>query len=358
MPTASPAYRSPRGAAHRRPARRSESTPRSGCQQPSEQVVGPEHRVAPAGRPHPGQRGPKQPRTPRARPPRRRTAAGARASAEQAGEPEVRRRRRTLGVLPRCARQPQGSCRRSAISSRRGPRRCPGGARYRAADDPPPLVRLPRHVHAGDRAAPGGVPDGERRAPRSAGTAAMESAVANVCSPGDRVLVVSHGYFGERWAAIAQRYGLDVDHLRYEWGELPSPDEVGARLRGDRRREGRLPHAFGHVDRRCRRRGGDRERLAGSGALVAVDAISSLAAVPLETDEWGLDIVLTSSHKALMCWRPRRLPRSLRPPSRRPRPPRSRATTWTGSGPSPRRRWARRPSRRRSSCAASTSPST
>jgi len=64
----------------------------------------------------------------------------------------------------------------------------------------------------------------------SAGTAAMESAVANVCSPGDRVLVVSHGYFGERWAAIAEGYGLDVDHLRYEWGELPSPDEVGARL--------------------------------------------------------------------------------------------------------------------------------
>ena len=62
----------------------------------------------------------------------------------------------------------------------------------------------------------------------SAGTAAMESAVANVCSPGDRVLVVSHGYFGERWAAVAGLYGLAVDHLRYEWGELPSPDEVEA----------------------------------------------------------------------------------------------------------------------------------
>ena len=57
----------------------------------------------------------------------------------------------------------------------------------------------------------------------SAGTAAMESAVANVCSPGDRVLVVSHGYFGERWAAVAELYGLALDHLRYEWGELPNP---------------------------------------------------------------------------------------------------------------------------------------
>jgi aspartate aminotransferase-like enzyme len=135
----------------------------------------------------------------------------------------------------------------------------------------------------------------------SAGTAAMESAVANVCSPGDRVLVVSHGYFGERWAAIAQRYGLDVDHLRYEWGELPSPDEVGARLEEIR---GAKVVYLTHSDTST---GGvadveaTAERLAGSGALVAVDAISSLAAVPLETDDWGLDIVLTSSHKALMC---------------------------------------------------------
>ena len=62
-----------------------------------------------------------------------------------------------------------------------------------------------RGVHAGDRAAPGGTRRTENDVLlfTSAGTAAMESAVANVCSPGDRVLVVSHGYFGERWAAIA-----------------------------------------------------------------------------------------------------------------------------------------------------------
>jgi aspartate aminotransferase-like enzyme len=135
----------------------------------------------------------------------------------------------------------------------------------------------------------------------SAGTAAMESAVANVCSPGDRVLVVSHGYFGERWAAIAEGYGLEVEHLRYEWGELPSPDDVGARL--DELGGAKVVYLT-HSDTST---GGvadvqaTAERIAGSGALLAVDAISSLAAVPLETDEWGLDIVLTSSHKALMC---------------------------------------------------------
>ncbi|HWM13096.1 MAG TPA: alanine--glyoxylate aminotransferase family protein [Gaiellaceae bacterium] len=135
----------------------------------------------------------------------------------------------------------------------------------------------------------------------SAGTSAMESAVSNVCSPGDRVLVVSHGYFGERWAAIAESYGLAVDHLRYEWGETPSPDEIGARLEElGGARVVYLTHSdtstgvVADVQATA-------ARVSGSGALVAVDAISSLAAVPVETDDWGLDVVLTSSHKALMC---------------------------------------------------------
>src|SRR4051794_16162840 len=62
------------------------------------------------------------------------------------------------------------------------------------------------------------------------GTGAMESAVANLCSPGDPVLVVSAGYFGERWAALAKAYGAEVDHLPYEWGEIPAPYDVSARL--------------------------------------------------------------------------------------------------------------------------------
>src|SRR5205814_2688074 len=65
----------------------------------------------------------------------------------------------------------------------------------------------------------------------ASGTGAMESAVANLCSPGEPVLVVSAGYFGERWAALARAYGADVDHLRYAWGEIPSPADVSARLR-------------------------------------------------------------------------------------------------------------------------------
>jgi aspartate aminotransferase-like enzyme len=131
------------------------------------------------------------------------------------------------------------------------------------------------------------------------GTGAMESAVANICSPGDPVLVVSAGYFGERWAKIAAAYGAEVDHLRYAWGEIPSPDEVAARLREREARAVFLTHSetsTGVVS--------DLQAFAGvvrdASALSVVDAISSLGAVPLETDAWAIDIVVSGAQKALM----------------------------------------------------------
>ena len=134
----------------------------------------------------------------------------------------------------------------------------------------------------------------------SAGTGVMESAVQNLCSPRDRVLVVSHGYFGERFAAIAEVYGCDLVHLRYPWGESPSADEVGEKLD----EMGRAKAVFlTHSDTSTGVVSDLRsiaERLNGTDAVTVVDAISSLAAVPLETDAWGLDAVITSSHKALM----------------------------------------------------------
>jgi serine---pyruvate transaminase len=135
----------------------------------------------------------------------------------------------------------------------------------------------------------------------SAGTGLMESAVQNLCSAGDCVLVVSHGYFGERFAAIADVYGCDLVHLRYPWGESPSADEVGDKL--DEIGGAKavfLTHSDTSTGVVSDLRG-IAERLNGTDAVIVVDAISSLAAVPLETDAWGLDVVITSSHKALMC---------------------------------------------------------
>ncbi|MFL5919779.1 MAG: pyridoxal-phosphate-dependent aminotransferase family protein [Gaiellaceae bacterium] len=131
------------------------------------------------------------------------------------------------------------------------------------------------------------------------GSGAMESAAANLLSPGDPVLVVSAGYFGERWAAIAQAYGAEVDHLRYAWGEIPSADDVAARLR----ERGAAIVFFTHSETST----GvvlDPQPFAAAareaGALSAIDAVSSLGAVPLEMDAWGLDVVASGAQKALM----------------------------------------------------------
>ena len=134
----------------------------------------------------------------------------------------------------------------------------------------------------------------------SSGTGGMDSAVANLCSPGDRVLVVSAGNFGERWASLANAYGCDVVHLRYSWGETPTPDDVESALSDT----GGVKAVFlTHSETSTGVVADVREigsRVAGSGALTVVDAISSLGALPLETDAWGLDVVVAGSQKALM----------------------------------------------------------
>jgi serine---pyruvate transaminase len=134
----------------------------------------------------------------------------------------------------------------------------------------------------------------------ASGTAGLESVVSNLTSPGDRVVAVSAGYFGERWAEIARVYGCDVDHIAYEWGETPSADDLAARL-------AELGGASAVLVTQSETSTGvvcDVRAFAAvakeAGALVAVDAISSLGAVPCETDEWGLDAVVSGSQKALM----------------------------------------------------------
>src|SRR5918999_5344191 len=134
----------------------------------------------------------------------------------------------------------------------------------------------------------------------SSGTGTLEAAVANLCSPGDRIVVVSAGYFGERWTAIGRNYGCEVEELRYEWGENPSADDLAARL-------GELGGASAVFVTQSETSTGvvaDVRALAAAakevGSLVCVVAISSLGAVPCETDEWELDVVVSGSQKALM----------------------------------------------------------
>jgi aspartate aminotransferase-like enzyme len=131
----------------------------------------------------------------------------------------------------------------------------------------------------------------------ASGTGGMESAPANLCSPGDRVAVVIHGAFGERWLKICGTHELDVVPIRYEWGEAPDPAEVGAAVK-----EAGAGVVFCQQSdtstgviadvRGIKEAVGD--------ATLVVDAISSLGAVPLETDAWNIDVVISGSQKALM----------------------------------------------------------
>jgi serine---pyruvate transaminase len=134
----------------------------------------------------------------------------------------------------------------------------------------------------------------------ASGTGAMESAVANLTAPGDRVVVVSAGNFGERWQELARTYGCDLDVLGYEWGETPSADDLAARLH----ELGGAKAVFLTHSETSTGVVADVRSLAAAaraaGALSVVDAISSLGAVPLEMDEWEIDVVLCGSQKALM----------------------------------------------------------
>jgi aspartate aminotransferase-like enzyme len=134
----------------------------------------------------------------------------------------------------------------------------------------------------------------------TSGTGAFESAVANLTSPGDRQLVLSAGNFGERWAGMAKAFGADLVHARLEWGETPEPEDLRAALAdaGDVKVV-YLTHSETSTGVVC-----DVQALAAvakeAGALVVVDAVSSLGAVPLESDLWGIDVVVSGSQKARM----------------------------------------------------------
>jgi aspartate aminotransferase-like enzyme len=135
----------------------------------------------------------------------------------------------------------------------------------------------------------------------TSGTGGFESAVANLTSPGDRQLVLSAGNFGERWAGMVKAFGADIVHAKLDWGETPEPDDLRAALAetGDVSVV-YLTHSETSTGVVC-----DVQALAAvakeAGALVVVDAVSSLGAVPVETDAWELDVVVSGSQKALMC---------------------------------------------------------
>jgi aspartate aminotransferase-like enzyme len=140
----------------------------------------------------------------------------------------------------------------------------------------------------------------------SSGTGALEAAVVNTLSPGDSVLSVNIGVFGDRFAKIARRYGADVTSLMVDHGKAADPAEVGKALR-QMAADGK-PAAAALVTFNETSTGvtNPLEQIAreihaaAPEALILVDAVSGLGAIPLEMDAWGLDVVTTGSQKSWM----------------------------------------------------------
>ena len=130
------------------------------------------------------------------------------------------------------------------------------------------------------------------------GTSAMEAAVANLVAPGKRVLCVVTGYFGDRLVQMCERYGATVERLDVEWGHACNPEAVANALEA----RGADIVTIVHAETSTGVLNPVREIAAvahAAGALVIVDAVTSLGAMPLDVAEWGLDVVYSCSQKGL-----------------------------------------------------------
>ncbi|HLW97817.1 MAG TPA: alanine--glyoxylate aminotransferase family protein [Candidatus Acidoferrales bacterium] len=134
----------------------------------------------------------------------------------------------------------------------------------------------------------------------SSGTGAMEASLANILAPGEPVFAVVHGQFGERFASIAKVFGAQVDVLDVAWGEAVDPREIEKRVKAKEYRAVVVVYnesstgvtanvqAIGAILRQ-------------TPTLLVVDSVSGLGGLEMKQDEWGVDIVVSSSQKCLMC---------------------------------------------------------
>lgn len=130
------------------------------------------------------------------------------------------------------------------------------------------------------------------------GTSAMETAISNLVAPGTRVLSVVTGYFADRLAQMATRYGADVRRVEAEWGRAIDPEQVRQALKASAADVVTIVHAetsTGVLNPVQQVAAIAREH----GALVIVDAVTSLGGMPLDVAGWGLDVVYSCSQKCL-----------------------------------------------------------
>lgn len=135
------------------------------------------------------------------------------------------------------------------------------------------------------------------------GTGAMEAGIINFLSPGDRVLVGNNGKFGERWGKISRAFGLQTEEIQAEWGKPLDPEQFREKLETDTEKTIKaviVTHSetstgilndLETINRHVKNHGE---------CLIVVDAVTSLGATNVPTDEWGLDVVASGSQKGYM----------------------------------------------------------
>ncbi|MUL34830.1 pyridoxal-phosphate-dependent aminotransferase family protein [Gloeocapsopsis dulcis] len=137
----------------------------------------------------------------------------------------------------------------------------------------------------------------------TSGTGALEAGIINFLSPGDRILVGCNGKFGERWAEVGEAYNLNVERITAEWGQPLDPQTFAEKLAADKEKQIKavvITHSetstgvlndLETINRHVKNHGE---------ALIIVDAVTSLGAVNVPMDAWGLDVVGSGSQKGYM----------------------------------------------------------
>ncbi len=134
----------------------------------------------------------------------------------------------------------------------------------------------------------------------ASGTGAMEASVCSLLSPGDKVITVEGGKFGERWTELCKAYRMDAEVVQVKWGTVVDPEHIKKFLARDKN----IKAVF---VTHCETSTGVTTDIAalgkavkGTNAVLVVDAVSSLGVTDLQTDNWSVDIVASASHKGLM----------------------------------------------------------
>jgi len=133
----------------------------------------------------------------------------------------------------------------------------------------------------------------------SSGTGAMEASVANLFSPGDKVLVVNGGKFGERWLNISNAFGLNPVEIKVEWGQAVKVADVEKQLKANADIQGVMIQAS-ETSTTVLHPIKEIAKLTQNGPLFLVDGVTAVGVVSLPLDEWGIDVLVTGSQKALM----------------------------------------------------------